>query len=47
MTHDWELVEKIAAELCHMSGRTWGKYTHKHHWRRLAVKLIELAEGCK
>lgn len=48
MTADFETVERIAAQLCHLSGGRWDrKRTKKNLWRRRAIALIALAHGDK
>lgn len=43
---DFETVERIAIELCHLSGGIWErKRTKRNLWRRRAMALIALAHG--
>ena len=43
---DYETVERIAAQLCHLSGGAWDrKRTKRNLWRRRAMALIALANG--
>jgi len=42
---DWETVERLAAELCHMAGGDWSKKrTKKNLWRARVLKLLEMVK---
>lgn len=42
---DWETVERLAAELCHMAGGDWSrKRTKRNLWRARVLKLLEMVK---
>lgn len=53
MTHDFakirrdfDAVELLAIQLCHIAGGNWDrKGTRKNLWRRRVMRLLELAES--
>jgi hypothetical protein len=46
MNADFATVERIASDLCHLSGGRWErKRTKKNLWRKRALALIALASG--
>ena len=46
ITADYETVERMAAELCHIAGGNWDKpRTKRNLWRRRILALIALANG--
>ena len=43
---DWETVERLAAELCHMAGGDWNKKrTKKNLWRARVLKLLAMVRA--
>ena len=44
--HDFETVERLAAQLCAMAGGNWErKRTKKNLWRKRVLALLAMAEG--
>jgi len=46
MEADFATIERLAADLCHLSGGKWErKRTKKNLWRKRAMALVHLANG--
>ena len=46
ITADFETVEHLAVQLCHIAGGKWDrKRTKRNLWRRRAMALIAMANG--
>lgn len=45
---DYQQVEELAAQICHLCGGDWSRpYTKRAKWRAKALALIALANGDK